>query len=114
MRDRAHTQPIPFAVRKRILFSSDPRPSARRRNTLHFYGCGGSITFASMNLVTAFGKSAQSHPKKAAVFWGDEEFSYGLLFAQTALAAERLQSLGVKGSGFARWRAKISWISSRM
>ena len=49
-----------------------------------------------MNLVTAFGKSAQSHPKKAAVFWGDEEFSYGLLFAQTALAAERLQSLGVK------------------
>jgi len=49
-----------------------------------------------MNLVTAFAKTAHSHPKKPAVFWGDEEYGYELLLAQSSLLAAKLQSMGVK------------------
>ena len=48
-----------------------------------------------MNLVTAFAKTAHSHPKKPAVFWGDEEYGYELLLAQSSLLAAKLQSMGV-------------------
>ena len=52
--------------------------------------------FAGMNLVAAFAKTAESHPKKTAVFWGDDEHPYELLFAQTNQLAVQLEKMGVK------------------
>jgi long-chain acyl-CoA synthetase len=50
-----------------------------------------------MNLATAFASAAETHAGKVAVFWGDQEFSYGLLLAQTRRLAVQLQNeLGVK------------------
>ena len=50
-----------------------------------------------MNLATAFASAAQIHAGKAAIFWGDQEFTYDLLLAQTRRLAAWLQSeLGVK------------------
>ena len=44
-----------------------------------------------MNLALAFAASAEKNPGKTAVFWGESEFSYGQLFAQTGWLAGRLQ-----------------------
>jgi long-chain acyl-CoA synthetase len=84
-------------AQEHFILNSLLQPDDRRDAKLFHFSARAEFTkFASMNLVTAFGKTAQSHPKKAAIFWGDEEFSYELLFAQTALAATKLQALGVK------------------
>lgn len=49
-----------------------------------------------MNLAQSFAEIATNHLKKPAVFWGDEEFTYGQLWAQTTWISQRLQALGVK------------------
>ena len=45
-----------------------------------------------MNLATAFAASAEKHPAKTAVFWGDSEFSYEKLQAHVRSLAARLQN----------------------
>ena len=50
-----------------------------------------------MNLATAFRTSAQTHARKAAVFWGDTEHTYEQLLIQAlALAAHLRTQLGVQ------------------
>ena len=49
-----------------------------------------------MNLFTAFARTAEAQPQKAAVYWGDDEHPYELLFAQSKWLALRLHEMGVK------------------
>jgi long-chain acyl-CoA synthetase len=50
-----------------------------------------------MNLCTAFAAAAATHAKKTALFWGEHEHSYELLFAQARLLAGQLQQkMGVQ------------------
>jgi len=58
-----------------------------------------------MNLASAFAATAQKHPAKPAVFWGDDEHSYEQLFAQSLQLAAHLQrTLGVRpGDRVALW-----------
>ncbi len=44
-----------------------------------------------MNLASAFAASARKHRNKIALFWGDREYSYAELWAQSLLVSERLQ-----------------------
>ena len=44
-----------------------------------------------MNLASAFANSARNNPKKPALFWGDEEFSYEQLWSQSLWVGEQLQ-----------------------
>ena len=44
-----------------------------------------------MNLASAFTSAAQMHAGKAAIFWGEQEFSYEQLLAQTRRLAAQLQ-----------------------
>lgn len=44
-----------------------------------------------MNLATAFAASAERHPDKAALFWGEVEFSYRTLLEQSRWVAATLQ-----------------------
>src|SRR3954470_13516904 len=45
-----------------------------------------------MNLASAFAAITQRSPEKAAVLWGDAEFSYGHLLKQALWLADRLKS----------------------
>jgi long-chain acyl-CoA synthetase len=58
-----------------------------------------------MNLASAFAATAQKHPTKPALFWGDDEYTYERLFAQSVQLAAHLQrSLGVRpGDRVALW-----------
>jgi long-chain acyl-CoA synthetase len=58
-----------------------------------------------MNLATAFAQSAKSHPDKPVLFWGEHEFTYAELQAQTQAVADRLtRQLGVlPGDRVALW-----------
>ena len=58
-----------------------------------------------MNLATAFAASVEKRPDKIALYWGESEFSYATLFAQScALAAELTGKFGVKpGDRVALW-----------
>ncbi|MST95080.1 MAG: long-chain fatty acid--CoA ligase, partial [Pedosphaera sp.] len=58
-----------------------------------------------MNLATAFAATALKHPDKTAVFWGEHEFSYGRLHAQTRHVAGRLRGeFGIRpGDRVALW-----------
>jgi long-chain acyl-CoA synthetase len=50
-----------------------------------------------MNLASAFADSANKHLEKIALYWGEQEFSYGKLWEETVLASNRLKSeFGVK------------------
>jgi long-chain acyl-CoA synthetase len=50
-----------------------------------------------MNLAHAFADSVQRQPQKAALFWGEREYSYAELWRQTVFVAEQLQrQFGVK------------------
>jgi long-chain acyl-CoA synthetase len=49
-----------------------------------------------MNLVTAFKARVNQHPDKPAIFWGDDEFSYGWIWSYALRLASELQQLGVK------------------
>ncbi len=50
-----------------------------------------------MNLATAFAASVKKRPEKTALFWGEREYSYADLWAQTNWIAEQLKSeLGVQ------------------
>ncbi len=44
-----------------------------------------------MNLATAFAAGAEKHARKTAVFWGEAEYSYEQLHAQSRWLAQRLQ-----------------------
>src|SRR5262249_9015529 len=44
-----------------------------------------------MNLATAFAAGAEKHARKTAVFWGEAEYSYERLHAQSRWLAQRLQ-----------------------
>jgi long-chain acyl-CoA synthetase len=44
-----------------------------------------------MNLASAFAASAQQHPEKIALFWGEAEFTYQQLWGQSLCLGERLQ-----------------------
>jgi long-chain acyl-CoA synthetase len=59
----------------------------------------------TMNLATAFATSVEKHPGKIALHWGDGEFTYATLFAQSrAVAAELTGKFGVKpGDRIALW-----------
>ncbi|MDE3068034.1 MAG: long-chain fatty acid--CoA ligase [Verrucomicrobiota bacterium] len=58
-----------------------------------------------MNLASAFAASVGKRPEKIALYWGESEFSYGALFAQScAVAAELAGKFGVKpGDRVALW-----------
>ena len=58
-----------------------------------------------MNLAIAFAATAQNPPDKTAAFWGEHEFSYGQLHAQTRQVARRLrEEFGVQpGDRVALW-----------
>ncbi|MFN7139551.1 MAG: long-chain-fatty-acid--CoA ligase [Limisphaerales bacterium] len=57
-----------------------------------------------MNLAQAFAESAVKNLKKPAIFWGEEEFSYGQLWSQTVWLSQRLEVLGIKpGDRVALW-----------
>jgi long-chain acyl-CoA synthetase len=58
-----------------------------------------------MNLATAFAASVEKRPDKIALYWGESEFTYATLFAQScALAAELTGKFGVKpGDRVALW-----------
>src|SRR2546428_5632958 len=49
-----------------------------------------------MNLADAFYASAEQDPGKTALFWGDQEHSYGGFSSQTNRLAGHLPHLGVK------------------
>ena len=50
-----------------------------------------------MNLATAFSSSVQKRPQKAALFWGETEFTYATLLAQSlAVATQLANDFGVK------------------
>jgi long-chain acyl-CoA synthetase len=50
-----------------------------------------------MNLASAFAASANKHREKSALYWGEQEYSYGKLWEETVLVSERLKSqFGVK------------------
>src|SRR6266568_3909602 len=50
-----------------------------------------------MNLASAFAASVQKHQQKTALYWGEREYSYAELWAQSMVVAERLQQrFGVK------------------
>jgi long-chain acyl-CoA synthetase len=58
-----------------------------------------------MNLATAFAASVEKRPGKIAMCWGENEFTYAALFAQSrAVAAELAGKFGVKpGNRVALW-----------
>jgi long-chain acyl-CoA synthetase len=59
----------------------------------------------TMNLATAFAASVEKRPGKIALYWGESEFTYTTLFAQScAVAAELTGKFGVKpGDRVALW-----------
>jgi long-chain acyl-CoA synthetase len=59
----------------------------------------------AMTLDNAFRDTTAKHPQKTALFWGDDEFSYGQLHAQSLCVAEQLrEKFGVKpGDRVAVW-----------
>ena len=58
-----------------------------------------------MNLATAFAASVERRPEKIALYWGESEFNYATLLAQSrAVAAELTGKFGVKpGDRVALW-----------
>lgn len=55
-------------------------------------------------MTSAFASSAQRHKDKTALFWGEQEYSFQKLSAQSHVVAERLALLGVKpGDRVALW-----------
>ena len=58
-----------------------------------------------MNLATAFAASVEKRPDKIALYWGESEFTYAMLSAQSgAVAAELTGKFGVKpGDRVALW-----------
>src|SRR5690242_1694471 len=45
-----------------------------------------------MNLISAFAVSVQRHASKTALYWGQEEYSYGHFWAETLSVSRLLQS----------------------
>jgi long-chain acyl-CoA synthetase len=58
-----------------------------------------------MNLASAFAASAQKRPEKVAMYWGDSEFTYRTLLAQSlAVAKQLIDQFGVQqGDRVALW-----------
>jgi acyl-CoA synthetase (AMP-forming)/AMP-acid ligase II len=61
--------------------------------------------FGIMNLATAFAASVEQRPEKIALYWGESEFTYAALFAQSrAVTVELTGKFGVKpGDRVALW-----------
>ena len=51
-----------------------------------------AILLPAMNLATAFAAGAEKHARKTAVFWGEAEYSYEKLHAQSRWLAQQLQN----------------------
>src|SRR5689334_23528138 len=50
-----------------------------------------------MNLASAFAASANKHPEKIALYWGEQEYSYAQLWDESVLLSNRVKSkYGVK------------------
>src|SRR5438132_3623699 len=45
-----------------------------------------------MNLASAFAASANQHPEKIALYWGEKEFSYAKLWQESVLLSDRVKS----------------------
>lgn len=58
-----------------------------------FAGLG--LYVSPMNLAIAFGKQAERLADKTAIFWGDDQFTYGWIQIQTVRLARILSELGV-------------------
>src|SRR5204863_5011779 len=51
-----------------------------------------------MNLMEAFGVAVRRAPEKIALCWGEQEYSYGALWAQSLAVSSRLaREFGVRG-----------------
>lgn len=61
-----------------------------RQAVLRFEGEVGFVSSLGMNLASAFAASANKHRDKIAIFWGEEEYSYGKLWEQTVAVAGKL------------------------
>jgi len=68
---------------------AEPELDSRQGTKLQ---CGHVVSLSlAMNLATAFAAGAEKHARKTAVFWGDAEYSYEKLHAQSRWLAHRLQ-----------------------
>lgn len=66
-------------------------------SSLRFERRVGFVLLQGMNLASAFAASANKHPEKIALYWGEEEYSYAKLWEQTlAVAAKLAREFGVK------------------
>jgi long-chain acyl-CoA synthetase len=55
------------------------------------------IVFDEMDLTTAFGESVREHPRKAALFWGEREYTYAELWERSLdVAAQLKRQFGVQ------------------
>ena len=72
-------------------------PAEGARYSLSFEQRGGFVCWAGMNLASAFAVSANKHPEKIALFWGEKEYSYAHLWDEGVLVSDRVKSqFGVK------------------
>ena len=51
-----------------------------------------AFTLGNMNLATVFASSAQKNASKPAIYWGDQEFSFEMIWTQSLRLAELLQT----------------------
>src|ERR1051326_5680497 len=71
--------------------------SGMSASSLRFEAEVGFVSSLGMNLASAFAASANKHPKKIALYWGEDEYSYGKLWEQTvAFAGKLCQEFKVK------------------
>src|SRR5437016_3946801 len=76
-------RPHPLLITPAVAVVAEPELDSRQGNVL-------SLSPA-MNLATAFAAGAEKLARKTAVFWGDAEYSYEKLHAQSRWLAQRLQ-----------------------
>src|SRR4051794_10862088 len=70
---------------------------ARRRTVCAFEGKVEFVSSLGMNLASAFAASANKHLEKIALYWGEEQYSYGKLLEQMEAVAGKLrEEFGVK------------------
>ena len=58
---------------------------------------GSWVSFATMNLADTFTQAVRQHPQKVAVYWGESEWTYATLLAQSLAVARHLtEKFGVR------------------
>lgn len=72
---------------------------------IHLYPRQTPPYFAAMNLALAFGASARKNEPRTAIFWGDQQFSYGALLSRARdLSAHLQHEFGIQpGDRVALW-----------